>query len=143
MRRRWAEQPEKMVESNNRSYAKHRDKRIATRRAYHASHRERAKEYQKGYREANRKELNVRALDSVARRRARLKGVHVERVSRLAVFERDEWLCWLCEEAVDPAALGGRRPSLDHVVPLYQGGEHSMANVKLAHLSCNQGRPKH
>lgn len=143
MRRRWAEQPEKMVESNNRSYAKHRDKRIATRRAYHASHREEAKVYQKAYSKANWERLKPMVLDCVARRRARLKAVHVEHVSRLAVFERDGWLCGLCGESVDPMAAGGKRPSLDHILPLCQGGEHSMANVRLAHLSCNQRRPRY
>lgn len=27
--------------------------------------------------------------------------------------------------------------SLDHILPLSLGGAHSMANVQLAHLSCN------
>lgn len=27
--------------------------------------------------------------------------------------------------------------SVDHIVPLSRGGEHSMNNVQCAHLSCN------
>lgn len=30
--------------------------------------------------------------------------------------------------------------SVDHIVPLSRGGEHSMANVQCAHLSCNSSK---
>lgn len=55
------------------------------------------------------------------------------------VFERDGWVCGLCDEpvprdAVYPDPLSA---SLDHVVPLSLGGAHSLENVQLAHLSCN------
>lgn len=29
------------------------------------------------------------------------------------------------------------RPSIDHIVPLSQGGTHELANVQLAHYRCN------
>jgi hypothetical protein len=73
-----------------------------------------------------------------ARRRTR-RGVTVERVDPRVVYERDHWRCHLCKKKVWPSRrrwdpLG---PSLDHLVPLSLGGEHSYANVALAHLRCN------
>ena len=33
-------------------------------------------------------------------------------------------------------------PSLDHIVPLKAGGAHSLANVRVVHVQCNQARPE-
>jgi 5-methylcytosine-specific restriction endonuclease McrA len=74
--------------------------------------------------------------DYIARwhaRRARILGVTAERVDRLAVFERDGWVCRLCQKPVLRCEA-----SLDHIVPISRGGEHSYANVQLAHLECNR-----
>ena len=49
------------------------------------------------------------------------------------LFDRDEGICSLC---------GGRvytkHVSMDHVIPLSRGGNHSWDNVKLAHNKCNK-----
>ncbi|WP_091241350.1 HNH endonuclease [Klenkia soli] len=72
-------------------------------------------------------------------RRVRLQEATVERFDPVEVFERDGWLCRLCDRNVDrelrwpdPASA-----SLDHVVPLVAGGTHSRANTQLAHWLCN------
>lgn len=57
--------------------------------------------------------------------------------SRLA--ERDGTECGLCGEQVDldlsfPDPMS---PSVDHVIPWSLGGTHDLANLQLAHLSCN------
>ena len=62
---------------------------------------------------------------------------------REAIYERDLWTCWLCEERVDASLIGSRdvwRPSLDHVIPRSLGGDHSYANLRLAHMWCNVTR---
>lgn len=74
-----------------------------------------------------------------ARRRARERAAFVEDVDRAVVFARDDWTCQICMEpldrdAVHPEALS---PTVDHVVPLARGGEHSYANVQAAHFRCN------
>lgn len=73
------------------------------------------------------------------RRRARLIGAFVEDVDLQVVWERDGGVCQICETAIDPEVEWPHRQSktLDHVVPLSRGGEHSYANVQLAHHSCN------
>ena len=81
-------------------------------------------------------------LDRCHRRNAMIRDATVEAVSRIKVFDRDGWVCGICETPVDPEAPP-RSPgsaSLDHIVPLSRGGEHSMRNVQCAHLRCNQSK---
>ncbi len=64
-----------------------------------------------------------------------------ERVDRLVVFERDGYVCWICGEACDPAADDQwRRPSLDHVLAIMDGGAHRYDNLRTAHRRCNTVR---
>jgi hypothetical protein len=72
-------------------------------------------------------------------RRARKVSATVEKFSPREVYERDGWICQLCKKPVDkrlkhPNPLS---PSLDHIIPLALGGEHSKKNAHLAHLQCN------
>jgi 5-methylcytosine-specific restriction endonuclease McrA len=80
--------------------------------------------------------------DIKQRRRATKRGATVERVLRRVVFERDGWRCQLCGLTVDRDAQvpAHRAPTLDHIVPLSAGGEHSYRNVQLAHFICNTRR---
>lgn len=80
--------------------------------------------------------------DASKRRRAAKRGARVERFTSREVFERDGWVCWICGCAVDPG-LKGPHPdsaSLDHVVALSKGGEHSLANSRCSHWVCNSRR---
>lgn len=72
-------------------------------------------------------------------RRVRIGSGTVERFAALEIFERDDWMCGLCREAIDPS-LKWPEPlsaSLDHVLPIAAGGEHTRANTQAAHLICN------
>lgn len=73
------------------------------------------------------------------RSRALLFGVAYEPVDRLKVFERDGWLCMLCMLPIDPDVKwpDPLSASLDHVVPLSRGGDHTYLNTQCAHLRCN------
>lgn len=73
------------------------------------------------------------------RRKMRQREAYVEDVIPTVVFDRDKWRCHLCKKRVsrklawpDPMSV-----SLDHVIPLAHGGEHSYANTRCAHLRCN------
>jgi hypothetical protein len=76
------------------------------------------------------------------KRRARKRGVDAVTVINSEIFERDRWKCGICKRRVDrdlvwPAPMS---PSLDHIVPLSEGGPHRPENVRLAHLHCNVSR---
>lgn len=63
-----------------------------------------------------------------------------EAIDRFAIFDRDSWVCGICAEPVDPALAWPhpRSVSIDHIVPLALGGEHSEGNVQCSHLVCNE-----
>lgn len=83
-----------------------------------------------------------KAKDRAVRRAREEAAATSQLVVPWRVFVRDRWLCWLCGGKV---ARGRRHPypdapTLDHVVPLSRGGDHSYENVRLAHSRCNVGR---
>jgi HNH endonuclease len=61
---------------------------------------------------------------------------------RAFIAERDRWRCGICKKPVDrqrrhPDPLGA---SLDHVIPVSEGGTNDPWNLRLTHLRCNLGR---
>lgn len=68
-----------------------------------------------------------------------LKG---DDINHLEVFERDSWICHLCNNLIDCWRRGDdwMRATLDHVVPLSRGGLHVYENVKASHWLCNMKR---
>jgi 5-methylcytosine-specific restriction endonuclease McrA len=76
------------------------------------------------------------AREAARKRRALKKGAAVvEQISLDVLFERDGRRCHICKKM-----LTRSKASVDHLVPLSHGGEHSWANVALAHRSCNSRR---
>lgn len=79
--------------------------------------------------------------ESAARRRAaELEGDNIHWSS---LGERDGWTCHLCGGAVQHEAGGAKRPkgaTVDHLVPIADGGKHLWENVALAHRRCNLSR---
>lgn len=81
------------------------------------------------------------------RRRARIEAAMVDRdITVDGLFRRDKGVCHLCGGRCDyedfvvvngVTICGDWYPSVDHVIPLSKGGEHSWSNVKLAHRICN------
>lgn len=76
-------------------------------------------------------------LSIQARRRTQKRHPDAERIRPSVVFSRDDWVCHLCGETTEPDGPRARRPSMDHVVPLARGGEHTYDNVRCAHQVCN------
>lgn len=72
-------------------------------------------------------------------RRTRLRNAFVEAFDRKEIFDRDGWICQICDNPVDRSAPfpDPMSPSLDHIVPLARGGLHSRANAQTACLGCN------
>lgn len=77
---------------------------------------------------------------SRAARRARMRNVEREAISRYRIFERDAWCCHLCGDLINRDAVAPYHPmapTIDHVMPLARGGSHTMANLRAAHFICN------
>ncbi len=53
------------------------------------------------------------------------------KLTRLEVFNRDRYTCQYCGER-------GRQLTIDHVIPRYQGGEHTWENLVTACIPCNR-----
>lgn len=83
-----------------------------------------------------------------ARRMARARGLPVENFKRVQVGRRDQWICGICHEPVDPETprldpetgdTNGDYQSLDHIIPVlspdYPG--HIWSNVQISHHKCN------
>lgn len=72
-------------------------------------------------------------------RRALKRSAYVEPVRRLELYERDGYTCHICSKPLemDKKAPHPLSPTVDHVIPLARGGEHSMKNCKAAHFICN------
>ncbi len=79
------------------------------------------------------------------RRRHQLKSTQVEPIISKDIFERDNWICHLCGNPVDPTLEwpDPMSPSLDHIVPLANGGSHTEDNVACSHLRCNLSKQNH
>lgn len=83
--------------------------------------------------------LRFKQRASAARYRARKRHARTEVFRHEDVFDRDGWRCGLCGKKInrDLVFPHPKSVSLDHVIPLSLGGEHSMANTQAAHLDCN------
>jgi 5-methylcytosine-specific restriction endonuclease McrA len=78
------------------------------------------------------------------------KNKRVDRgINALSLYKRDNGVCWICGGRCDPndkqsrngtIICGDMYPSVDHIIPVCDGGEDSWENVRLAHRICNTRR---
>jgi 5-methylcytosine-specific restriction endonuclease McrA len=121
--------PEKHREGVRRSAAKRRarDPEGDKRRQAQATARWRARNPEKA------REI-VKAVQR--RHEARKRGAQRTEAVRLRILaERDGWRCHICGKLVTK-----KNWSMDHLVPISKGGDHTYDNVSLAHVSCNGRR---
>lgn len=102
-----------------------------------SSSRYRDRPYNKNYNYRDRHPDRAKHYDHV--RRARMANCERESFPDSEIFERDGFVCGICNEPVDmelrfPDVMSA---SLDHIIPLSRGGGHVRSNVRLAHLGCN------
>jgi 5-methylcytosine-specific restriction endonuclease McrA len=65
-----------------------------------------------------------------------------ERFTLREIAERDGWRCHLCHRSVPDRKYRAKPndPTIDHLIPLSDGGSHTRVNVALAHNRCNSER---
>jgi 5-methylcytosine-specific restriction endonuclease McrA len=63
-------------------------------------------------------------------------------VTNEQIFERDRWRCGICGQRISKSLKypHPRSKSIDHVVPLVEGGDDTAANKRASHLGCNRRR---
>ena len=73
------------------------------------------------------------------RRKARKRALYVEPYRDGDIFERDGWRCMICglKTARRKAVPHSKAPTIDHIVPLSEGGVDAPVNVQCAHFRCN------
>jgi hypothetical protein len=88
------------------------------------------------------KECNYRANALQRKLRARTGEEGKPGYLRAFICNRDSWCCGICHKAVsrtkqhpDPLCA-----SLDHVIPVSEGGTNDVWNLRLTHLKCNLRR---
>jgi 5-methylcytosine-specific restriction endonuclease McrA len=142
--KKWrAENRDKVRAADNARHRRDRDKRNAKKRERYrhapeaqiarsaewaAEHPEKRSEYSAARRARNPGSNRLHA----ANYRARVAEAFVEPVDPQIVWERDEGVCGICGKPADRDDF-----HVDHVIPLSKGGEHSYANVQVAHPVCN------
>lgn len=73
------------------------------------------------------------------RRRAAKRGGASEPYTLAGIAGRDRRRCGLCGRLVpmDKKVPHPQAPTIDHIVPVSEGGDDTRANVQLAHFRCN------
>lgn len=73
--------------------------------------------------------------------RAKKHGVHIDRVNRVIVYNRDGWMCYLCGvRVVSSKTYRPDQATLDHIIPLSAGGPHTYDNVMTCCHRCNTNK---
>jgi 5-methylcytosine-specific restriction endonuclease McrA len=63
-------------------------------------------------------------------------------VADAEILERDRWRCGICRKAIGKSFKWPhpKSASIDHIVPISEGGADTAGNKRAAHLGCNGGR---
>lgn len=132
-------------------YEANREQRLAYAKDHHEKNRDKILDYQRAYAEARREEKNAKqrayhkanpqvAREAAMRRRARKAAADIYDPSLhwTTVAARDGMNCHYCGVLTVPKSDDRKLwPTVDHIIPITRGGDHSMANSVLACQSCN------
>ena len=75
-----------------------------------------------------------------AKRRAIERGLDADNIDPIKIFERDKWMCHICNKKTDITRRGtyeDKAPELDHIISLADGGAHTFGNVACSCRKCN------
>lgn len=77
-----------------------------------------------------------------SRRRARERLLVAEHYTLAEIAARDRFTCGICRKRVAMTKIvpHPKAPTIDHLIPISEGGDDVKANVRLAHFLCNSVR---
>jgi len=150
-RKAYLEANKERIRAQQRAYREAHKKQIkAFNTAYRKANPKKVAECKKAYREANSEKVKASHIayhkakpekkrESNRKQRALKYETRVEIITEKIIYVRDALVCQHCKKRMNknlkwPHPMS---PSLDHIVPLSQGGTHTYGNIQLAHLSCN------
>ena len=101
-----------------------------------------AKHYRRWARQTGREKAEAwspQRYERWKRRQDQIRATKVQPIRNIDIFERDGWTCALCHQPIDPDLMwpDPACATLDHIVPLSKGGQHTLDNVQAAHARCN------
>lgn len=111
------------------------EKALERKRRARRNNPEKYREDVRRWRRENKEKFAISNRKSVSKYRHRLLDNWKEDVYLEVLFKRDGGICGICSSPVDDGTS-----SIDHIVPVSRGGEHSYANTRLAHWLCNSTR---
>ncbi len=147
----WAQNNPEKKKAINKTYREVTpDKEKARHKAYRKANKESIKVQRKVYRERHKEEIRIydtiwreanpdKTRNRDRKRQALKYKVPFEPINDKRIFIRDGWVCQICHKRVNKK-LKYPNPmcaSLDHIIPLSEGGHDLYSNVQLAHLRCN------
>jgi len=105
-------------------------------KSYYENNKERYLALSKEWKKRNIEKVRAMVRINVKRRKALKRNAkRIERVSLDIVFARDRGICSLCHKKVKKEDA-----SVDHIIPLSKGGDHTYQNCTLAHRKCNSSK---
>ena len=122
---------EKALNRVRRYRAAHRERLLARRREIYAQRREEERERIRLYGQTAKGKIARKA--SCSRRRARKRGIGSGVTTAELKRVLGARICHICGKRF----TGADPPTVDHVIPLAEGGEHRITNLAAAHLFCN------
>ncbi len=137
---------EKRKISDKRYREKHKERNKVLGKTWYINNKERIKAYCKANREKRYARTRAWRKNNpgynriyLHNYRAQQKVTQIEHIKAKVVFIRDRGICQICHKKVNNKLKypNFMRTSLDHIIPLSQGGTHTYANIQLAHLRCN------
>ncbi len=91
---------------------------------------------------ANWKAANPERTNAQRMKRRLQADANQELYNRIAIFERDKFVCHICKRPTDKTKRHPHpdAPVIDHVIPLAKGGADAEYNVACAHSFCNSSK---
>lgn len=114
-----------------------RVKRQKYAKSFYVNNKEKIKDSTKTYRKSlNGKKSHLKCNHKY---RALKRNATIEIFNPFDVFERDKYICQICKRKTRPDFKPNHSlyPTLDHIIPLSNGGEHSVKNTQCLCLHCN------